>query len=493
MISIFYNTRAYDSSYDEHIRQMSHYKDNEIQHFVNDGSVSLAASYNKFLLSAKYARIIFIHDDIELTKDFDKIIYENFENSDYGIIGVAGTANLDASGVWWANKNAMSGKVWHENDNKRYYTIYAPERSGLYDSVCIDGVFMAIDTERIKHGFDERFDGFHYYDIPFCVLNYNDGVRIGVSSKIAPLHKSIGEVDDKWQEARQLFLKEYSELLPLKCSPNIEIENIEYSKKINTKVSIIIPSKNNYELLSTCVNSIKHFTKGVDYEILIADTGSFTEIKDKIRNELLGEKTFLREYDYYHFGKINNDMAKKAKGTYLLMCNDDIELLNDGISKMAELALANKDCGAIGARLHYEDGTVQHGGIALYGSMSQKKLFISHIGLKSHYNVSVKREKDIFGCTAAFLMLKKSLFLKIGGFIENNESCFEDVILNVELIKRKLKNIFSGQSVCLHRESSSRSKSADKHIKEANDLKNILMPYLYKNYNYIKKHVIPIK
>lgn len=484
MISIFYNTRKKNQSYIEHIKKCSNY-DNEIVCFENDGSVSLAESYNQFLFQAKYDIVLFIHDDLVLSKSFDYKLYTAFEQSDYGILGIAGTTNISKNGIWWQNKAMMCGKVWHKHNGKIHVNEYSPEKPDVQQVACIDGLFIGVNRQRIEVGFDERFEGFHFYDIPFCILNSLKNVKIGVLSGLKVIHNSIGEVNESWHNNRAQFEELFSEHLPYYIKPEPYVNNLSCSKNIKASVSIIIPTLENYEVLKKCVQSIKKHTVQVNYEILIADTGSEQETLNKIKRELCNHSTKLFEFNYYHFGKINNEMVKHAQYPYILFCNNDIELLNDGVSKMAEIMSNNKDAGTIGARLHYPNGLIQHGGVSI--GLIQNKLMISHTGLKTYYQAEFKRVKDVFANTAAFMMIKKSLFNRIGGFIENNLTAFEDVILNVECVKQKKKNIYCGDVVCIHYESLTRGSS--KSFNEAKDMKNILQPYLMNNFKYIQKYV----
>ena len=68
----------------------------------------------------------------------------------------------------------------------------------------------------IKHLFNVDFDGFHFYDLPICLLNYMEGIKIGVTTKIKLYHLSIGEVDKKWKKSKLFFEALYEKYLPLK-------------------------------------------------------------------------------------------------------------------------------------------------------------------------------------------------------------------------------------------------------------------------------------
>ncbi len=82
--------------------------------------------------------------------------------------------------------------------------------------VVIDGLFMCIHKGRIKHNFNEQFEGFHFYDLPICLENYLDGVKIGVTTKIKLTHKSIGVTNKKWEKNKLLFEALYEKKLPIK-------------------------------------------------------------------------------------------------------------------------------------------------------------------------------------------------------------------------------------------------------------------------------------
>lgn len=482
MISIFFNTKKIDLSYVQHIKDNSKFH-NEISWFENDGSVSLAESYNKFLLNAKHDIIIFMHDDLVLDKNFDDKILSHFSKTDYGVLGLAGTTKIQSNGIWWADTSMMCGRVWHEHNGKTTVNEYAPKKNVIQQVACVDGLFMAVNRERIEVGFDERFDGFHYYDIPFCLLNSKVGVKIGVVPDVNITHKSIGQTNEQWERNRLQFLEIFKQDLPYEVKPEIHVNQLKFGKKIKSKVSIIIPTLENFDVLKTCVNSIKKHTQECDYEILIADTGSEEKSISRIEQGLCDNKTHLYKFNYYHFGKINNEMVKHSKYPLLLFCNNDIELKNDAISKMAEIAQTNKDFGTIGARLHYPNNLIQHGGISL--RLINNNMMLSHRGLKTYYQAKFDRQKDVFGNTAAFMMIKKTTFQKVGGFIEHNKSAFEDVILNVECVKLGKKNIYCGDAVCIHHESLTRGGS--KTFLESQDMKNILQPYLLNNFKYIQK------
>ena len=486
MISIFFSSKKPDPDYINHIMANCVTENPEIEGIENPGLYSLSEVYNQCIGKAKYNIILLIHDDLILSKGFDKKILNHFKsNEEYGILGLAGTNIIPESGIWWEKRHLMTGRVWHQHENNTYESRYSPLKNRITEVATVDGLFIALDKNKIKYGFDERLDGFHFYDLAFCLLNSKEHIKIGVVPDIKVVHKSIGEIDDGWKELKTRFIELFKDNLPYEIKPLLYVDKEIKSKKNNDLVSIIIPSKDNFNVLNDCVQSILELTKHEQYEILIADTGSNEETLNKLRE--LGdnnEKVRIVYYDYYHYGKINNDAVKQhSQGKYLVFCNDDIVFKNDVVSKMLEINKDNRNCGTIGARLHYPDGKIQHGGIEMLFSQSKKRSQLTHAGLKSYHGASEERIKGVLGNTAALMMIEKKLFNKIGGFIENNTEAFEDLILNIECIKLNKKNIYCGNLVAIHYESTSRGDKKQKGEQE--DMANIVNPYLKENLKII--------
>ena len=163
--------------------------------------------------------IVFVHDDIEfLRSGWGKEILRLFnEHEDYGIIGVAGSAQFDSNGAWWQYEKKY-GQVLHRNNGKSWLTAFSPLIKNDLEEVCvIDGLFMAIHKKRISKNFDADISGFNFYDIDFCLANYIDGkTKIGVTTNIRLAHNSVGELKDEWYANRDIIIKKYKDKLPIK-------------------------------------------------------------------------------------------------------------------------------------------------------------------------------------------------------------------------------------------------------------------------------------
>lgn len=482
MLTVGFCTRKSDKSYIEHIKNTCGVKDVEIIEFVNNG-ISLASAYNSILSQAKHDIVVLCHDDLIFNKKgWGKSIVNDLTNTEYGIIGLAGTTKLSDTGVWWGHRELMVGCVSHLHEGKVSESVYCPpNKYGILETVVIDGLFIGINKSKIKHSFDEEFNGFHYYDIPFCLLNHKAGVKVGVTFDIKVTHKSIGITNQSWETNRVKFVEKYKESLPLEIGGKLFYSDSIVKVKKEPKVAIIIPTKSKLHLLFDCIDSILTISNYKNYNIYIADTGSSVDEKDEIKTRYSNNSNIkLIEYDYYNFAEINNDVVNNhlSDEECLLFCNNDIKLINDAISRMVNVYLSKHNIGTVGCRLHFGDGKIQHAGILSFKQKDQ--YYISHTGLNSWYNYKDSPVENKFGSTAAFLLVNRNIFNKVGGFVRTSE-CFEDVVLNVKIHLAGYKNMFSGDAVCYHYESQSRNDDSNKLNRLQRDYVDILLPFLKNN------------
>ena len=191
MLTVAYSTREHKPEFIEYLKKSSGFKKIEVIEKVNNGEKSLSQVYNEILSEAKTDIIVFCHDDIyfDTTGWYYKLM-KHFDKSDYGIIGMAGTTDMPASGKWWEDRKKMIGIVNHENGGKKWESKYSESlNNNIGQTIIVDGLFIAVDRRKIKKSFNEEFEGFHFYDIPFCFENHLEGVKIGVITNIRITHK----------------------------------------------------------------------------------------------------------------------------------------------------------------------------------------------------------------------------------------------------------------------------------------------------------------
>ena len=499
MITIVYSTHKdqdYNNKFKQHLLQTVGVKNPQIIEFENFGDYSLSNRYNKGIEMSENDIVCCIHNDIKLSKNWGKKLLEDFKhNPEYGIIGKAGTCYFPESGIYWERMNqTMVGQVYHHPPGqKKWLSSYSVKSSELIDVVSIDGLFISFDKTKIKHQFDETIGKFHFYDHGFCVPNFIDEVKIGVTSSFDITHESVGRPNQEFFESKDKFVEKYKDVLPIDLKPTKLIIPEIKEKPIKNigKVAVIIPTKGKVEMLKECVDSYHEHCNPELFDVFIADTGSTDEEKQYIKEHILklGNVTLI-EYDYYNFGKINNDVVKNHISEdyeFLLFSNNDIKILNNIIYGMLKSFKSDKKIGTLGCRLHFEDNTIQHNGILLYIGKNNQ-LNITHLFLKNYHNYNIGR-KEVFGNTAGLMMVKKNLFDSIGGFNESYLSCFEDVEFNVECLKRGYINYCDGALVSYHYESQTRKNT--EIIKLSNmDFNDRLFPSLKENMKYIYKYIV---
>jgi GT2 family glycosyltransferase len=498
MITIIYSTHKdeqFNNKFKQHLLQTVGIKDVQILEYKNNNEFSLSEIYNKGISHSNFDIVVCCHNDIKLENGWGKKLLKDYsDNPEYGIIGKAGTSYFSESGVFWEKmQQTMVGQVYHQPEKDKWLSKYSPKLPIIVPVVSIDGLFLSFKKTKIKHKFDETIGRFHFYDHLFCIPNYLDNIKIGVTSSFEITHQSVGQPNQEFWESRDKFVEKWKHVLPLDLKPEkIYIPEIKEKPIKNIgKVAVIIPTKGNIEMLKECVDSFYFHCNPDLFDIFIADTGSTDDEKETLKSNIKDYNNIkLIEYDYYNFAKINNDVVKNHvtdEYEFLLFCNNDIKLLNNVIYGMLNIFKTTPKVGTVGCRLHFEDNTIQHDGvICLFDS--KQNLLISHHGLNSYYNFSNNNRK-ILGSTAALLIIKKDVFIKCGYFNENYTTCFEDVELNLKCLMLGLDNYCNSNLVSYHYESQTRNDDEEKSKKQLYDYNNILKPFVINNYDKLKTHI----
>ena len=228
------------------------------------------------------------------------------------------------------------------------------------------------------------------------------------------------------------------------------------------KVSIVLPSRNQGEMLNTCLGSIFSRTTWTDFEVILVDNGStepraLEAIADWGRRE--PERFRALHLDIpFNFSTLCNAGARAAHGDYLLFLNNDTEVITpDWIEAMVEQA-QRRSIGAVGALLLYEDGTIEHAGAILgLGGLAAH----SHRGFPSTtpgYAGQVASTNNYLSVAGTCLMLRRVLFEECGGFDERLPGDYEDVDLCLKLWTRGLRNVVLPHVRLFHDQSISRGR-----------------------------------
>jgi GT2 family glycosyltransferase len=502
MITIIYSTHkdeTYNNKFKQHLLQSSGLKDIQIIEYVNNNQYSLSELYNKGMSESKNDIVVCCHNDILLENGWGKNLLKDFiDNSDYGIIGKAGSCYFPKSGVYWEHmQQTMVGQVYHHPDGRnKWLNNYSVKLPYIVPVVTIDGLFISFDKTKIKHKFDETIGRFHFYDHLFCIPNYLDNVKIGVTSSFKITHQSIGQPNQEFWESKNKFVEKWGDKLPLDLKPEkIFIPEIKEKPIKNIgKVAIIIPTKGKIDMLQECIESFYEHCNPELFNIFIADTGSTYVEKDILRNNIKSYTNItLIEYDYYNFAKINNDVVKNHINDnyeFLLFCNNDIKILNNVIYGMLKIFKSKSKVGTVGCRLYFKDNTIQHDGILAI--INSNNIFgVTHKELNSYYPKN-NNIQEVIGSTGALLMIKKSLFEICDLFNEDYTNCFEDVELNFKTTILGYNNFIDSNLVSYHFESQTRGEDPENMEKLSNDYNNTLLPFTIKNLGKLRSKIIKV-
>ena len=228
MITIGFSTRKIDETFVEMLKKTSGVSKPEVIPIENNGEYSLTEIYNKILNESSNDIVILCHDDIYFdSKNWgQKILNHLKRNSEYGILGLAGTTNMPKSGRWWEDFSKMKGIVNHEHEEKKWESKYSENKGNqLDDVVLVDGLFIVVNKKNIKQNFNEEIGGFHFYDVDFSFRNFIEDVKIGVMYDVRVTHKSIGQTNEQWEKNREIFAEKYKDILPIKVKRNLTIES----------------------------------------------------------------------------------------------------------------------------------------------------------------------------------------------------------------------------------------------------------------------------
>ncbi len=242
------------------------------------------------------------------------------------------------------------------------------------------------------------------------------------------------------------------------------------SKLIPKSLSIVIPSKDHFELLSTCIHSVLNTTKEernrLDFlEFIIVDNGSSELVRKEIEQLCIDvekeEKqklscAYLYQAMEFHFSKMCNWGSEKAKGEYLLFLNDDIQAVEEGWLLEMLQQFQVEHTGAVGMKLLYPDGKrIQHAGITNLPMGPVHKLQFHEDG-KPYYDHRNRGIHNVSAVTGACLMIKSSVYKSLGGMNENLPVAFNDVELCFHALEKAYQNVVCCNHHLIHHESVSR-------------------------------------
>jgi GT2 family glycosyltransferase/SAM-dependent methyltransferase len=249
----------------------------------------------------------------------------------------------------------------------------------------------------------------------------------------------------------------------LRCGQRAKVESskafptiyrIKYELEETPLVSILIPNKNSIDLLQACIDSITSKTTYPNYEIIIIDNqSSDVSIKNYYKKIQHCANLKILSWDYpFNYSAINNFGAKHAQGKYLLLLNNDTKVITPDWIEQMLMYVQRPDVGAAGAKLYYENDTIQHAGIILGLGKDRVAGHMFDGCAKSNlgYMGRLCYAQDVSAVTGACMMVKRFLYDSLGGLDENLAVAFNDVDFCMRIRKLGYLIVFTPYSELYH-------------------------------------------
>ena len=223
-------------------------------------------------------------------------------------------------------------------------------------------------------------------------------------------------------------------------------------------VSIIIPTRDRTSCLQKCLDSIFEKTDYRNYEVIVLDN----ESHEAETLEFLAE---LTKYDRvrveridgtFNYSRLNNRGVELSRGSFIALLNNDVEVINDDwLSEMVSRAM-QPEVAMVGARLWYPNGTIQHGGVILgAGGIAGH----AHVGLRRGepgYFARANLAQNVSAVTAACALVRREVYLQLGGFDESLAVTFNDIDFCLRLRQAGYRIVWTPHAELIHHESASR-------------------------------------
>jgi len=391
---------------------------------------------------------------------------------------------LTADALFWVSKtidqNPEVQLIYSDEDKmdlqgKRFAPYFKPDWNPelflSHNFICHLGVYK---TEKVRAlgGFDPAFDGAQDYDLALRFVDQLNADQIVHIPRILYHWRAV-----EGSTANGVHEKPYAESAITKAVKNDlqrrdrAAEVLAHSKlhgalrvryQLPSKlpqVSIIIPTRNGFDLLRRCVDSIVRKTKYSNYEIIIIDNGSDDFVAVRYLQSLQEKEqiTIIRDDSPFNYAALNNKAVANAKGEIIALLNNDLEVINDDWLDEMVSHVVHPEVGAVGAKLYYPDDTIQHAGV-----------IVGLGGVAGHSHKHFPRDnaghcgrllltQNLTAVTAACLLVRKEVFDSVSGFDEKNLSvAFNDVDLCLRIQEKGFSNVWTPYAEMYHYESATR-------------------------------------
>lgn len=343
-------------------------------------------------------------------------------------------------------------------------------------------------------GLDSSFDGAQDYDFLLRLVEKTQDIehvakvlyhwRISDSST-AKSSDNKGYADDAGRRALQAHYDRLGIAARSESTDNACFYHTVYDVRTNPKVSVIIPNKDSAAILDRCLSSIAEKTNYDNYEVIVVENNSELPETFEYYREAELRFPFLRVVTWdgpFNYSAINNFGARFATGDYYLLLNNDIEVIEPDWMRSMVSYCQRGDVGVVGAKLLYQDDTVQHAGVFMITCGSVNELggpahAFTHLDrTDAGYMRRASLVQDVSIVTGACLMTRRDVFEELNGLDEDFVVAFNDVDYCLRVRESGRLVVYNPDALLYHYESFSRGsdssgKNAERFIAEQGKLR----------------------
>lgn len=269
---------------------------------------------------------------------------------------------------------------------------------------------------------------------------------------------------DAGKRAIEAHLQRRGEKGEVSLKKDLGFYRVVYPVKKQERISVVIPSKDQWETLKACLDSIREKTTYPDYEIIVVENNSrepetFEYYKTIDGRDNIRVITWDKPFNY---SAINNFGIRHASGQYVICLNNDIQVITGGWMEELLGVCQREEVGVVGAKLYYPDDTIQHAGIVVGIGGIAGSLFVGMKRERSGYLHKASLMQDLSAVTAACMMVKKKAFEEAGGFEEKLAVAFNDVDLCLKIREKGYLVVYDPYVEMYHYESKTRGREDTK-------------------------------
>lgn len=348
-----------------------------------------------------------------------------------------------------------------------YKPDYSPDTLRSYNYICHFTAFSKELFDKVG-GFNREYDGSQDYDLILRLTEQAKNiVHIPKVLYFWRSHKASVASDVSAKpyvvDSAKRALAAHIERLGLSGRVEDAIVPTTYKMQYDIVgeplVSIVIPNKDHTDDLEKCLSSVYEKSTYKNFEVIVVENNSteketfeyYAQAQSKYENL----KVIIWESGF-NYSAINNFAVEKTSGEYILLLNNDIEVLTpDWIEQMLMFA-QRKDVGAVGCKLYYDDDTIQHAGVIVglggVAGHSHKYFAKENPGYMARASIA----QNLSACTAACLLIRKDVYEEVGGLDEGYAVAFNDVDFCMKIRRAGYLIVFTPFAEFYHYESKSR-------------------------------------